>query len=169
MAVPMAGQTAARPASSRAAACWYTTPSDAPSSSDGAKVPPTRPLATQTEVVSSLAHSRPTPGHGSSALPPAPPRLPLRTGSSVCAATLLPTTPSATAAAAAPESRIASRVEYPKKSTCGKTMETRPHSSPALAGRSQRGTRSVRKKERIAAVIRLKTSAVMPETVPSPT
>ena len=31
---------------------------------------------------------------------------------------------------------------YPKKSTCGKTMETRPHSSPALAGRSQRGTRT---------------------------
>ena len=123
MAVPMAGQTAARPASSRAAACWYTTPSDAPSSSDGAKVPPTSPLATHTEVVSSLAHSKPTPGHGSSALPPAPPRLPLRTGSSVCAATLRPTTPSLTApltaAAAAPESRMASRVEYPKKSTCG--------------------------------------------------
>ena len=73
---------------SRAAACWYTTPSEAPSSSEGAKVPPTRPLATQSEVVKSLAHSKPTPGHGSSALPPAPPRLPLRTGSSVCAATL---------------------------------------------------------------------------------
>ena len=34
--------------------------------------------------------------------------------------------------------------------TCGKTMETRPHRRPAAAGRSARGTRSERKKLRIA-------------------
>ena len=49
MALPMAGKTgsrsAARLASIRAAACWYTTPREAPSRSEGAKVPPTRPLA----------------------------------------------------------------------------------------------------------------------------
>ena len=39
------------------------------------------------------ANPNPTPNRyqGRSALPPAPPRLPLRTGSSVCAATLRPT------------------------------------------------------------------------------